>query len=33
MTIREEKDKVSAQDTENTQPQTDESKTIYDVAA
>jgi D-arabinose 1-dehydrogenase-like Zn-dependent alcohol dehydrogenase len=30
MTIPEEKDKVSAQDTENTQPQTDESKTIYD---
>jgi hypothetical protein len=30
MTIPEEKDKVSAQDTEVIQPQTDNSKTIYD---
>ena len=30
MTIPEEKDKVSTQDTENTQPQTDDCKTIYD---
>ena len=30
MTIPEEKDKVSAQNTEGTQPQTDDSKIIYD---
>ena len=30
MAIPEEKDKVSTQETENTQPQTDDSKTIYD---